>query len=366
MVASQLYSTVQDDGNYYDRRHETMPLKGNLVRLHQRNVKDFVHFMLQLAPYSLSVTGCLAQGGHARVYKAKSLDNTTCALKIQSPAHAYEYCVMKRLVLTLGSTYTQNMVQPMSFHHFRDASCLVMEYCPQGTLLGAINKVRLHATQIGTKTVQGLAEPVVMFLAVRLLQGVVAMHRSGFVHGDIKADNMMLNIQSAPKPKSTKSTATSYTGHDDEYWSLQQVKFIDFGRALDLSAYPSGQKFIAGWQTNKNDDPPQALDHGEWEPWILDYWGLAKVMHCLLFGLHMEVILAGTQNSIRQPMRRWWHTNVWSKLFSVLLNPGRHLPITGTLVDIQHEMEDILVERERNHEKPLSIMISALESMIKE
>jgi checkpoint serine/threonine-protein kinase len=239
-----------------------------------------------------------------------------------------------------------------------------MEYCPQGTLLDAVNKARKHYSRMGATSVQGLVEPLAMFLTVRLLETVIVLHQNSFVHGDIKADNVMINFQSLVTDKSTKSAFLSYTGHDDNYWQLKQLKMIDFGRAIDLSLFPTGQKFVANWPTNVNDDPPQAQGRGEWEPWTLDYWGTAKAIHCLLFGQHMKVIPNANLWSIRHPMKRWWHTQIWNKTFNILLNPGRNLPITSTLIDIQQEMTNILIQRERKNGKRLSNMISELETIL--
>lgn len=363
-MTAKLQSSLKDDCDYYAHACELLPLKRGFVRLQQSDPSKFVPFVLQLAPYSLSVISTLAQGGHARVYKAKSLENVTYALKIQWPSHPYEYCILRRLLTALGPSSSTRIVRPMSCQHFKDASCLVMEYCPQGTLLDAVNKARKHYSRMGATSVQGLVEPLAMFLTVRLLETVIVLHQNSFVHGDIKADNVMINFQSLVTDKSTKSAFLSYTGHDDNYWQLKQLKMIDFGRAIDLSLFPTGQKFVANWPTNVNDDPPQAQGRGEWEPWTLDYWGTAKAIHCLLFGQHMKVIPNANLWSIRHPMKRWWHTQIWNKTFNILLNPGRNLPITSTLIDIQQEMTNILIQRERKNGKRLSNMISELETML--
>ncbi|KAI8581871.1 hypothetical protein K450DRAFT_229647 [Umbelopsis ramanniana AG] len=175
----------------------------------------------------------------------------------------------------------------------------------------------------------------------------------------------MLNFQKPDSQTSGKHASTVYTGCDDEYWALKKIKIIDFGRTLDLNLFPSGQKFIAGWNTNVHDDPPQTLRHGEWEPWILDYWGIAKVIYCLLFGQHMQVVPAGGQWVIKQNLKRGWHTPIWKKTFNILLNPTQNLPMTSLLQELQEEMQTYLIRRDEQSKKKLSNMLTELENVLK-
>jgi checkpoint serine/threonine-protein kinase len=363
-IFRQLKTSLQVDGDYYESIEKQIPLKGSLVRLSHKKSTRFVPFILQIMPYSLSIVESLAQGGHARVFKAKNMNNVACAVKIQLPPHTYEYCMLKRTIAALGPDSSRCVVRPISFHHFQNASCLVMEYCPQGTLLAAVNKIKMFNSQTTSTATSGLAEPLAMFLTIRLLKCVAAIHLSGFIHGDIKPDNVMLNLEKLKSQISGTYASNVYTGHDDEYWALKQIKMIDFGRAVDLNLFPSGQNFIAGWNTNLNDDPPQALRHGEWEPWVIDYWGTAKVIYCLLFGQHMQVIPSGGQWVIKQPLKRWWHTPIWNKTFNILLNPTEDLPMTSLLQDIRKEMQAYLTERDGKSQKWLSNMITELENVL--
>lgn len=363
-IVRQLKTSLQVDGDYYESVEKQIPLKGSMVRLSHKKSTRFVPFILQITPYSLSIVESLAQGGHARVFKAKNMNNVACAVKIQLPPHTYEYCMLKRTIAALAPNCSRCVVRPISFHHFQNASCLVMEYCPQGTLLAAVNKIKMFNFQTTSTATPGLAEPLAMFLTIRLLKCVAAIHLSGFVHGDIKPDNVMLNFEKLKSQISATCASNVYTGHDDEYWASKQIKMIDFGRAVDLNLSPSGQKFIAGWNTNLNDDPPQAHRHGEWEPWVLDYWGTAKVIYCLLFGQHMQVIPAGGQWVIKKPLKRWWHTPIWNKTFNILLNPTQDLPMTSLLHDIRKEMQTYLTERDGKSQKWLSNMITELENVL--
>lgn len=363
-IVRQLKTGLQVDGNYYESMEKQIPLKNSLVRLSHKKSTRFVPFILQITPYSLSIVESLAQGGHARVFKAKNVNNVACAVKIQLPPHTYEYCMLKRTIAALGPDLSRCVVRPISFHRFQNASCLVMEYCSQGTLLAAVNKIKMFNSRTISTATLGLAELLAMFFTIRLLKCITTIHSCGFVHGDIKPDNIMLNFEKLNSQISGTYASNVYTGHDDEYWALKQIKIIDFGRAIDLNILPRGQKFIAGWNTNLNDDPPQALRHGEWEPWVLDYWGTAKVIHCLLFGQHMQVIPAGGQWIIKQPLKRWWHTPIWNKTFNILLNPPQDLPMTTLLQDIRKEMQTYLKARDGKSTKWLSNMITELENVL--
>lgn len=358
MVAASKNLLGQDQ-NYINRTSEAMPLKSKFKLMHSS--RAFHKFMLTLSPYSLSVTAFIAQGGNAKVFMATNKDGSVLGMKIESPPSAYEYCIIKCLRNALGLAASSYIVQPVSFHHYKDAGCLLMEYCSQGTLLNAVNLIR--KAKMEEQLTTAMDDTLAMFLTMRLLQAVIALHQNGFVHGDLKADNVMVNFKVATENISTSSTmSTKYIGKDDAYWSLKQIKLIDFGKAIDTNLFPKGQTFLKCWQTNKHDDAPQVHANKEWEPWIVDYWGMAKTVHCLLFGQHMQVAQKGGQYYIRQRPKRWWDENFWNKFFRALLNPSVDLPITNILIAFQDELKTILTDRDNKNR--LGHMVVQLQQLL--
>ena len=66
------------------------------------------------------------------------------------------------------------------------------------------------------------------------------------------------------------------------------MKLIDFGRTIDLSLWPNGgrdQSFVAEWKVDDKD----CVQMREGRSWTYesDYWGLAGVAYCLLFGKYL-------------------------------------------------------------------------------
>ncbi|KAG2182302.1 hypothetical protein INT43_007229 [Umbelopsis isabellina] len=352
-MAAAAKDLLYQDQNYINRTSEAMPLKSKFRLIH--SFRAFHKFMLKLSPYSLSVTAFIAQGGNAKVFMATDMDGSVHGMKIESPPSAYEYCIIKSLRTALGSVASSYIVQPVSFHHYKDAGCLLMEYCSQGTLLNAVNLIR--KAKMDNQSTTGMDETLAMFLTMRLLQIVIALHQHGFVHGDLKADNVMVNFEVVNENIATSSSmSTKYVGKDDAYWSLKHIKLIDFGKAIDTNLFPKGQRFLKCWQTNKHDDAPQVHANKEWEPWIVDYWGMAKTVHCLLFGLDMQVSQKCGHYNICQRPKRWWDEGFWNKFFRVLLNPGVDLPITNVLIAFQDELKTILTDRENKNRLRHSVL----------
>ncbi|KAJ2964243.1 hypothetical protein NQZ79_g771 [Umbelopsis isabellina] len=341
MVAESKDLLYQDQ-NYINRTSEPMPLKTKFRLIHSS--RTFQKFMLSLSPYSLSVTAFIAQGGNAKVFKVINMNGSVHGMKIESPPSAYEYCIIKRIRIALGIVASSYIVQPVSFHHYKDAGCLLMEYCSQGTLLNAVNVI--CKAKMEHQSTINMDESFAMFLTMRLLQAVIALHQNGFVHGDLKADNVMINFKVVDEDITMSRSMSKYVGKDEAYWSLKQIKLIDFGKAIDTNLFPKGQMFLKSWKTNIHDDAPQVHANKEWEPWIVDYWGVAKTVHCLLFGQHMQVSQRKGHYTICQRPKRWWDQDFWNKFFHVLLNPGLDLPITNVLIEFQEELKTILIDRE--------------------
>ncbi|CAM0142731.1 unnamed protein product [Umbelopsis sp. WA50703] len=340
------------DQQYINRSSEPMPLKSKFRLTHSSS--KFQKFMLSLSPYSLSVTAFIAQGGNAKVFLATNLQGAVYGMKIESPPSAYEYCIIKRVHSVLGPAASLYVVQPASFHQYKDAGCLMMEYCSQGTLLNAVNVV--HNAILEKTSPTGLDEGLSMFFTIRLLQAVIALHQNGFVHGDLKADNVMVSFRTANEDGTIGYSIPIYGGMDDAFWAMKQIKLIDFGKAIDTNLFSKGQTFVKCWKSNKNDDAPQVHANKEWDPWVLDYWGMAKTVHCLLFGQHMQITRVGMHYRICQRLKRWWDQNVWVKFFHILLNPGLHLPITNVLVELEDEFKTILIDREKKNRLANSIL----------
>ncbi|KAJ7931504.1 hypothetical protein B0H13DRAFT_1958507, partial [Mycena leptocephala] len=289
-------------------------------------VLDGSWYPLNIGGHRFSVCEKLGEGGFGAVFKAKDLgtqeqDDTDdededdedgssmVALKVVKPRNLWEYRVLRRLHPTIPPHLRRSVVLPHALFAFRDESYLVMDLCSQGTLLNIL---------------------LVMFFVVELLRVVEAMHNAGFIHGDLKIDNCLLRLEDPD-------------GEDG--WSCKGLKLIDFGRTIDTRLFPSGQQFIADWDTDARD----CFELREQRPWTYqtDYFGLAGIIYCMLFGKYIEANSVSTKegrHKIDTPLKRYWQTEIWERLFAILLNPcavrdDATLPLCSELAEIRGQME---------------------------
>jgi checkpoint serine/threonine-protein kinase len=262
------------------------------------------------------------------------------ALKVVKPRNVWEYHVLRRLHSVLPVHLRRSVILPHALYAYRDESFLILDLCPQGSLLDIVNNS-------GTAGVsqQGacLDELLAIFFSIELLRLIGGMHTSGFIHGDLKIDNCLLRLEDVPGGASGWSSLYQPSGKGG--WDHKGVKVIDFGRTIDTRLFPAGQTFIAEWSVDERD----CLEMRENRPWTFqtDYFGLAGIIYCMLFGKYIQSSsLTGPpgEYKIATPFKRYWQTDLWSRLFHLLLNPGTirpdgHLPISEELGTLRQEME---------------------------
>ena len=113
--------------------------------------------------------------------------------------------------------------------------------------------------------------------------------------------------------------------------------------------FPPGQTFVAEWPTDARD----CAEMRAGRPWTYqaDYFGLAGIVYCMLYGKYIEAASVapvpgappGTCK-LATPFKRYWQTDLWTRLFDVLLNPcavhpdGR-LPVPDALARVRVDLE---------------------------
>ncbi len=153
-----------------------------------------------------------------------------------------------------------------------------------------------------------------MFFVTELLRAILAMHRAGIIHGDLKIDNCLLRLGDA------SSWSNIYARDGSSGWREKGLTLIDFGRAIDLNAFPNrDQQFVADWETDSKDC--FEMRNGQPFTYETDWFGVAAVAHCLLFGKYMETKVEGGRHRVVAPMKRYWQAELWNALFDVCLNP---------------------------------------------
>ncbi|CAL1716355.1 unnamed protein product [Somion occarium] len=268
------------------------------------------------------------------------------ALKVVKPRNLWEFHVLRRIHSTLPTQLRNSIITPQLLYAYADESYLVLELRSQGTLLNIVN----GASQAGiTQHGACLDELLVMFFAIELMRLLEGLHRAGFIHGDVKIDNCLVRMEDVPGPASAWDSTYSPTG--DKGWKYKGIKMIDFGRTIDTRLFPVNQQFVGDWPTDARD----CLELREGRPWTFqpDYYGLAGIIYCMLYGKYIEassVTLAPGSSDGRPryklaaPFKRYWQVDLWTRLFDLLLNPtlvrlGGSLPLCDEMGALRGEME---------------------------
>ncbi|TKA73660.1 hypothetical protein B0A49_04452 [Cryomyces minteri] len=282
------------------------------------------------------------------------------AIKMEDPPSAWEFYIMRQAKRRLGvSRAAESVIHAYEMHIFHDEGYLIEEFRDQGTLLDLVNIARADINGGGV-----MDEQVAMFFAVELLRTMEALHAKGLIHGDLKADNVLVRFDAPP---SDITWSAQYARDGTNGWAAKGLALIDFGRGIDMKAFEPAVQFVADWQTCEAD----CAEMREMRPWTfqVDYHGLAGILHSLLFGKYIDTVAerggalgAGASKTYRlkEVFKRYWQTELWSACFDLLLNPlmhlegeeGRKLPALKGMREVRDRMENYL---ERNCEKGVGL-----------
>ena len=380
-ILSNLLSRIPADTQFHDLKMEKIEMLDMLNRFTKKARKSSSGSSggetqaIVLNEHRFLVSEKLGEGGFGSVFKAKDcglqlnpdgdtddedLDtddededgaaSSMVALKVVKPRQIWEYHVLRRLHSALPPHLKRSVVLPHALYAFEDESYLVLDFCAQGMLLTtANNAIKAGVAQAGAC----LDELLVIFFTIELIRLIEGMHNCGFIHGDLKIDNCLLRLEEVPGGAAAWSAQYDPTGEGG--WSYKGIKLIDFGRSIDTRLFPAGQTFIADWPVDERD----CFEVRQGQPWTYqtDYFGLAGIIYCLLYGKYISasavtkvVDSRGNERyKIATPFKRYWQTDLWVRLFDLLLNPclvrpGGGLPVSDELWQIRAEMEQWLVQ----------------------
>jgi hypothetical protein len=289
------------------------------------------------------------------------------AIKTVQPSMLWEFAVLHVVRSSLPQVALNSIIAPREFYHFSNESLLVMDYSGQGTLLDAVN----HAVHMGVNAqdTAGIDELLIMFFGIELIRLVRFLHGEHFIHGDLKIDNCLLRL--ADPADIPLEPTYDHTGEGG--WGERGIKLIDFGRTIDVGLFQPGQKFIGDWPTDSRD----CIEMREGRPWTYqtDYAGLAGIIYCMMFGKYIEIAEVSNPNGVRRfkvgtPLKRYWQTDIWNRVFDVLLNPthARHdgtLPLVDELGAIEDDMANFLTSNCERKGKSLKKMLNQMHQYTK-
>ncbi|KAG7864720.1 hypothetical protein KL918_005211 [Ogataea parapolymorpha] len=280
--------------SHYDNYHqsttkrEKCTILRNLLKPHAAPIMGSRQLMIEFEGETFCFTKQLGVLDKAATYLSEKSDGSAAAIKVCSPPVEWEYYILKQLEVRAPGTF----IKVIDFYKFEDESYLILPYLKHGTLLDLIQLTSQ------SKSIK-LEESMVIYLTAQLLKQVSILHSISIVHANLKAENCILNL--------TPNTKPSY--HD--------LKLIDFQNSIDLSLFPENVRFSA--QLSANTYPADEM----WSSWRHepDYYGLANIVHMLLFGRELGVLKTSSNNiKIRENMPSYWQRELWNELFKVLLN----------------------------------------------
>ncbi|KAI9833074.1 MAG: hypothetical protein M1826_000441 [Phylliscum demangeonii] len=316
------------------------------------------------------------------------------ALKMESPPSAWEFYIMRQASQRLRAHRARHSILPVhELHLFADECFLVEEYRDQGTLLDLVN-ASMHddffsaASNPSCSVASGgggsssssggaLDECLVAFFTIELLRTVDALHRHGILHGDLKADNCLVRLELlASGSASDERWSRHYARDGSDGWSRKGISLIDFGRGIDMRCFPPLSSatassatprsifhgFVADWPTTVQ-DPPEMRSGRPWT-YQIDYWGLAGIVHTMLFGKYIVPVARPPddhQLSDRKkgdgglppppryrpnerPKRYWAAVELWHDVFDVLLNPSAHVDPADGCGEVGVDVDDVDVD----------------------
>jgi ribosomal protein L37AE/L43A len=150
----------------------------------------------ELAPGSVvagyEVEHLLGQGGMGAVYLARArADGRRVALKLLLPPALVDQVaqdLFRREIEVTRTLRHPNIVALLDFGKHEDRFFFALEYCPGG-----------NADELVHRKGGPLSLPSVLRLASGALEGLAAAHAAGFVHRDIKPDNLLIAADGTAK-----------------------------------------------------------------------------------------------------------------------------------------------------------------------
>uniref|UniRef100_A0A915AED1 Protein kinase domain-containing protein n=2 Tax=Parascaris univalens TaxID=6257 RepID=A0A915AED1_PARUN len=244
----------------------------------------------------------IGEGGFAKVYKSLSEDGKTYAIKYEVPSCRWEVYMCEQLRLRLPRTMLPTVMTIRDAYIYANASAIVYQYHPHGSLLDMINGITKER-----KTCSGL---LVVYLSWQMARILKAVHEKKLIHGDVKPDNFMISgclHENTPLDEIMQS---------DSY----VLKLIDWGRGIDMAALRN--RTFKGRAGTDTFDCMEMLDGRPWT-YQTDFFGFISTIHVLIFGKYMETHKnerTGRYGMTSVLKRRWQQRDVLQDIFDMCLN----------------------------------------------
>ncbi|KAI1702066.1 protein kinase domain-containing protein [Ditylenchus destructor] len=255
----------------------------------------------ELGGEEFQITKALGEGGFAKVFKANlKEDNKTFAIKYEMPACPWEVYICSSLKNRLQPQFLPYIMEIRDAYIFNNASAIIYDFYPLGTLLDFSNAYKRDGHEIG-----GL---MVAYFGVQLGKIMEQIKAAKIIHADVKPDNVMITIPSLPESPMDL----------EKLFSTPAIKLIDFGRAIDMTQYPNTT--FKGRAGTKCFDCMEMISGRPWT-YQTDYFGFVGTMHVLICN---EYMMTHRENNkirpVKQIKRRLALRSMWLDMFDEFLN----------------------------------------------
>lgn len=141
----------------------------------------------------------LGQGASATVHKARCQDKVCAIKKIDLEQTKDESDVVKE-IKTLGSFKHENITAYYGCFLNQSKLWIVMELMDAGTVHSIISNIEKHRRDTGEKTNEPIINETSMAIILReVLKGIQYLHSENCIHRDVKAQNILLNLNGEVK-----------------------------------------------------------------------------------------------------------------------------------------------------------------------
>lgn len=277
----------------------------------------------------------IGEGAYGAVYcGTHNKTGKKYALKQERPPNFWEYYICLEVHSRLNSDDLVSAFMGIDYALIgNNASILISPFSAHGSLITVCNKVKKH-------TLKNVDEYVVMWLACELLSIIDHLHAVNIIHADIKADNFILM-------KNLDYNSSQYA-----------IQLIDFGVSIDMKLFKPSQTF----NYVHNENAFKCVEMREGRPWTyqLDLYGLAGVIHVLLFGKFMDI--AERPNGVwmhKTHVPRYINRTLWDTIFQTLLNV-RDCETMPNLQNLRALIKEEIAEKEKFVVRKIAEFNSAL------
>jgi hypothetical protein len=256
---------------------------------------------------------CLGAGGFASVYLAYNLEREEdeFVVKVDSVASAWEFYIIQALQHRLDVDNSASIICASAAVVFNNASLLFLEHRPEPTLLQVINDCQPQG---------GMDELLVAYFTAELLRTITHIHSVEIIHGDLKADNVLVRLSS----ELDSDWSSQYDPSGKNGWSSKGILLIDFGKSFDRKLLPQVHSLVSNLS-----EISDILDDRLTRPWLydIDYVGLASIIYCMLFGKYLDPIHGDLEGWLAEcRFKRYWNVELWKDCFTCLLSDNQYNP----------------------------------------